>query len=253
LAWLSDLSFYFESKEIAWSEFSDIVTIMEGESGALSWNDLTNAQKIDILTFGNCLIDGKPFVLEKAKVYQKIKTEDTLSRTDITYNDIGQMISYSDTGSNSGVGYYKNWYAGFDDSYNEIGQLIHYKEEGKQEGSAAYSTERSQITYNVKNQITGYTDKAWSASSPGLIKTTVVDGLTYDALNRQLTLHKVVHEYGQIEETTDGAAVITEVDKITSTFMDGMRYDSFNRMKAYREVSFEKSRSLRVLFYATRF
>jgi YD repeat-containing protein len=223
LLWLENLTFLVGGAEMALDELGLSLT----NGMAVSWADLSSAQKVQLLSSGQTTLNGETFRLAGATIVWEKSTAHSFDQNQMTYSRYGALEHYERSGDENGVGYVQDWTStGFDVHDRVLG----FHEEMKKETHALVVTDRAGTVYDARSLAVAYTETVRDGAAPDLV--TVTETKTgHDALKRTVWTQQAIEKNGT---GPDGA-----VDTTTTIWLGNYLYDGFDRAAAYDEVRFD--------------
>jgi hypothetical protein len=223
LLWLENLTFLVGGEAMALDELGQRVT----NGMAVSWADLTSAQKVQLLSSGQTTLNGEIFRLAGAAIVWQKSTIHSFDQSHMTYSRYGALQHYKRSGDENGVGYVQDWTStGFDVHDRVLG----FHEDMKKETQARVVTDRTGTVYNARSLAVAYTETVRDGASPDVV--TVTETKTgHDALKRTVWSLQTNKKNGN---GPDGV-----VDTTTTIWLGNYLYDGFDRAAAYDEVRFD--------------
>ncbi|MBK9057462.1 MAG: DUF4214 domain-containing protein [Elusimicrobia bacterium] len=222
LLWLENLTFLVGGAEMALDELGLSLT----NGMAVSWADLSSAQKVQLLSSGQTTLNGETFRLAGATIVWEKSTAHSFDQNQMTYSRYGALQHYERSGDENGVGYVQDWTStGFDVHDRVLG----FHEEMKKETQALVVTDRAGTVYDARSLAVAYTETVRDGAAPDLVTVTETI-IGHDALKRTVWTQQAIKKNGT---GPDGA-----VDTTTTIWLGNYLYDGFDRAAAYDEVRF---------------
>ncbi|HOW28885.1 MAG TPA: hypothetical protein PK876_10355, partial [Elusimicrobiota bacterium] len=158
-------------------------------------------------------------------------------RSQLTHHPMGQVLSYTDTITNlmtPGIITTINWEGNYDIHGRSIGYVENRLE--KTQGGALMAdtrTERRGVSYNVLNQMTGYSDFITTIDSDGNRSETetVRSQMVYNSRNNMTSYI----ETSQVKMFDNGGTLLRETTK--NTLWNGAVYNELGQLTKYQQVS----------------
>ena len=157
-----------------------------------------------------------------------------LTRSNIIYNSLQQVISYNDEIDSSASPQKTSTMTRTKTSYNALGQVSAYSEQDKDIFIASgfvneNDVDRYAMQYNLLNQLTGYNETTQSSLTPQIMTTTTWSSLGYD-INGNLA------GYNQRDQQTNDSGTL---DLDNTTVKENILYNGLGQAQSYKQTTIQ--------------